>query len=341
MGRVRIKEKFSQMMNELNEKGKLLSSTSLALIALTRMDELLKLFEESGSYPARLITSYLRNVISSRRSATLVHNVIRKLLLSMIEYISEREGRLNMPDLTKYMREKIVKLRREIITSLQALSIIASKRIERGDSIMTNAFSLSVLFAIRRAVRDGKDIKVYIAESRPFSNGIQMAETLDNLGIEVVLFVDSAIRYFMKEVDKVFIGAESIAANGALVGKVGTSILALTAHEARVRVLAISSILKFSPETFFGELIEEERASPEFMFSQSVINELKSINVSIYVPVLDFTPSDYIDLIVTEKGVIAPQAVPFIIKEIYGWPPRAPDVNELLTRFEHEIWRLS
>jgi len=324
-----VEELFSNAIKELNEKGKILSSTSLALIMLSRAEELVS---RAGVNSLWYLAEYLDRVTKVRSSAILLHNIVREFLKRSNYYLEEaKEGSVD-----KVVQE-IVKLRRKVINSLQALSAIASKRIENGDVIMTHGYSTSVFMTLKAAIKEGKDIKVYISESRPFSNGITMAENLEKLGIEVTLFVDSAMRYFMKGVNKVLLGAEAVTANGAVVGKVGSSLLSLVAHEARVRVLIISSIMKFSPETFFGELIEEERTTPNVMFSRSTIAELRKLGVKFYVPVLDFTPPEYIDLIVTERGIIAPQAVPFVVQELYGWPPEIFDVNELLREFKLKV----
>ena len=62
----------------------------------------------------------------------------------------------------------------------------------------------------------------------------------------------------MKQVDKVVVGADSIAANGAVVNKIGTSQIALFAHEARSLFFVAAESYKFHPATVLGELIEIE-----------------------------------------------------------------------------------
>lgn len=61
---------------------------------------------------------------------------------------------------------------------------------------------------------------------------------------------------------KVLLGAEAIAANGAVVNKIGTSLIALAAHEARVRVFVAAETYKFSPATVLGELVVIEERDP-------------------------------------------------------------------------------
>jgi ribose 1,5-bisphosphate isomerase len=121
----------------------------------------------------------------------------------------------------------------------------------------------------------------------------------------------------MKEVDKVVVGADAIAANGALVNKIGTSQLALAAHEARKSFMVAAETYKFSPSTIIGNPIEiEERASEE-VIDPKVLAELPYVQVKN--PAFDFTPSEYIDMIVTDVGIIPPAMAYTVIREHLGW----------------------
>jgi len=63
-----------------------------------------------------------------------------------------------------------------------------------------------------------------------------------------------------------------------------------------------------------GALVEiEERGKEE------VADPREFRGVEIRNPAFDVTPPEYIDLIVTEKGVIPPQASIMIIKDEFGW----------------------
>ena len=129
--------------------------------------------------------------------------------------------------------------------------------------------------------------------------------------------MDSAVRYYMKDVDKVVVGADAIAANGALVNKIGTSQLALAAHEARKSFMVAAETFKFSPSTIIGNLIEiEERAADEIV-DPSIISDLSHVQVRN--PAFDFTPAEYIDMIVTDIGIIPPAMAYTVIKEQLGW----------------------
>lgn len=148
--------------------------------------------------------------------------------------------------------------------------------------------------------------------------------------------VDSAVRFFMKNIDKVFVGAEAIASNGAVVSKIGTSLISLIAHEARKRVFTVAPSLKFSYETIYGELMKVPEGGVELILEPGRDEELPE-GFTARIPLYDVTPSEYIDAIATEHGLIAPQAIPLLLRSIYGaYPPVIPSLHELFTKLREK-----
>lgn len=201
--------------------------------------------------------------------------------------------------------------------AVRKIGEIGARRIRDGDTIMTHCNSSAAISIIAAAHAQGKDIKIIATESRPRWQGHLTVKQLDDLGIKTSLIVDSAVRYFMKEVDVVVMGADAITANGSLINKIGTSQLALAAHEARKNVIIAAETYKFSPRSILGELVEiEERDSSE-VISPEKLGGLS--NVSVKNPAFDVTPREYIDLICTEVGAIPPEMAYVIIKDFLGW----------------------
>ena len=201
-------------------------------------------------------------------------------------------------------------------SAVQRIGEIGARRISDGDVIMTHCNSSCALSVIKTAFKQGKKLEVYATESRPRKQGLISVRDLRKAGIPTTLIVDSAVRYFMKNIDKVIVGADSIAANGAVVNKIGTSQIALSAHEARVLFLVAAESYKFHPQTLVGELIEIEERDPKEILDSDKFPGLKIRN-----PAFDVTPPDYIDLIITERGIIPPQAAYTILQEEFEWKP--------------------
>ena len=189
--------------------------------------------------------------------------------------------------------------------AVRIIGEIGAKRIEDGDTVMTHCNSSAALSVIKTAHRQGKEIKIYATESRPWRQGILTVTDLANEGIDTTLIIDSAVRSVMKHVDRVFVGADTVTSHGALINKVGTSQLALAANEARANFYVCSETYKFSPMTFYGDPVTiEERDIGEVVREGEI-----PPNVKVFNPVFDSTPAKYIDAIITEEGMMPPGAV--------------------------------
>jgi ribose 1,5-bisphosphate isomerase len=204
-------------------------------------------------------------------------------------------------------------------TAVERIGEIGSKRIVEGDVIMTHCNSTSAIAIMKSAKKHGKEISVIVTESRPFWQGKLTAKALTGLGIPVTYVVDSAMRSFMNKADKVIVGADAVAANGAVVNKIGTSLMALAAHEARTQFLVAAETYKFSPETILGELVEIEERDASEVLPEAECRRLKMIRVRN--PSFDVTPPEYIDAIITERGVIPAQAAILVLQESFGRIP--------------------
>jgi ribose 1,5-bisphosphate isomerase len=250
-------------------------------------------------------------LISARPTAVSLPNAVRFILNRV------RDSRGDVEELRGLAVKTAEAFVEKSLKAVKLIGEIGARRVRDGEVIMTHCHSNAALSIINHAWEQGKQISVIVTESRPRYQGHITARSLAEKGIPCTLIVDSAVRAFMKDVDKVIVGADSIAANGAVVNKIGTSQLALAAHEARVVFMVAAESYKFSPSTLIGELVEiEERAPGE------VANPKDFKGVTIRNPAFDVTPPEYIDLIVTEKGVIPPQAAFVVIREEFGWALR-------------------
>jgi len=249
-----------------------------------------------------------RILISARPTAVSLPNAVQFVLNRVNGSRDDVEG---LRDLAISTADTFVE---KSLKAVKRIGEIGARRVRDGEVIMTHCHSNATLSVIKNAWEQGKKIRVIVTEARPRYQGHITARILAEAGIPCTLIVDSAVRTFMKGVDKVIVGADSIAANGAVVNKIGTSQLALAANEARVVFMVAAESYKFHPRTLIGALVEiEERGKEE------VADTGEFRGVEIRNPAFDVTPPEYIDLIVTEKGVIPPQASIMIIKDEFGW----------------------
>ncbi len=132
-------------------------------------------------------------------------------------------------------------------------------------------------------------------------------------GIKTTLIVDSAVRFVMNEVDLVVVGADAITSEGNVVNKIGTSMIALAASEARTPFYVVSELLKFDPITIYGDYEKiEERDSRE-------IWKEPPKGLIIRNPAFDVTRRNFIHGIICEEGIISPHSITEVVRRRYPW----------------------
>lgn len=255
-------------------------------------------------------TIYLTKI---RASSIPLANGIRYVVS---EVQKSMEHGANVQELKQVVSEAATTFDRKLEESIKEIAEIGARRLKDGDVIMTHSYSSSVIAILKKAHEQGKRLRVFVTETRPELEGRDVARELAAEGIDTTLIIDSAVSHFIEKSDKVLVGAEAVAANGAIVNKIGTATIAAVAHSARVRVYAAASTYKFSPETMLGELIEIEERDPSFVLDDPEMRKLS--NMSVRNPAFDVTSPQDIDLIITERGVIPPQAAIMIVREQKG-----------------------
>jgi methylthioribose-1-phosphate isomerase len=166
----------------------------------------------------------------------------------------------------------------------------------------------TALGVVRAAAAEGKRIKVFADETRPFLQGARLTVwELDRDGIPVVLITDSMAGWFMRrgEIQAVVVGADRIARNGDTANKIGTYTVAVLAKENRVPfyVAAPTSTIDLALADGAGIPIEER--GPDEV--RTVGGRLVTLpDAEVRNPAFDVTPAAYITAIVTERGVHRP-----------------------------------
>jgi ribose 1,5-bisphosphate isomerase len=155
---------------------------------------------------------------------------------------------------------------------------------------------------------------VYATETRPWRQGLITSRELAEAGVDVTLIVDSAVRSVMGKVDRVFVGADTVASDGSLYNKVGTSAIALAANEFGKEFSVCAETYKFSPLTLLGEPVAIEEREKEEVAKDGEIHP----SVKVFNPVFDRTPAKYISGYVTENGIIPPGAIYGEMLRLFG-----------------------
>ncbi len=173
----------------------------------------------------------------------------------------------------------------------------------------------SALSPIYIAHNSGKNVFVYVDETRPRNQGAKLtAWELQNEGILHAIIPDNAGAFYMSQrmVDLMIVGADRIAANGDVANKIGTLEKAIVAHEFGIPFYVAAPLSTFDMNCPSGkQIIIEERSDEEVHFQSGIDPSGKFIQVRVtnpgsdaLNPAFDVTPAKYIKGIITEKGII-------------------------------------
>lgn len=202
----------------------------------------------------------------------------------------------------------INKLVKNLNESTKKIAKIGSKLIKNNHIIMTHCHSGEALAVIKQAWKEGKKISVIATETDPLEQGVKTAKELAKLKIPVTLITDSAVGYFMPEVNLVMVGSDAIRKEG-IVNKTGTSLLALAAKENKNPFYVIANSLKLDRRK---KIVIEERPAREVYLE--LLHPGKLEGVKIRNPAFDVTPWKFITAVVTEKGILKPEQILRLLK---------------------------
>lgn len=249
-----------------------------------------------------------RLLFATRETEPLMRNAIR-WIMSQVQH-SIQESVEALVDTVSSASQQFLE---NLEDSKETIAEIGAKRIRNNSVILTYCHSSTVTFMLKRARELGKSFGVICTETRPIFQGRTTAKEMLELDIKTTLVVDSAARSFMNKADFVFVGADAITSEGNIVNKIGTSMIALIAQEARTPFYVVSELLKFDPVTMYGEYEKiEERSSRE-------IWEDAPKDLTIRNPAFDVTRRDFIHGIITEEGIISPDSVIEVVHRKYPW----------------------
>lgn len=170
----------------------------------------------------------------------------------------------------------------------------------------------TALGVIRSAYAAGKISQVYADETRPWLQGTRLTawELLQD-NIPVTLLADSAAASLMKQqrIDWIIVGADRITANGDVANKIGTYSLAVLARQHNIKFMVVAPTSTIDMNLNSGDQIIIEQRSSEEILTTNNLKGAKAWN-----PSFDVTPAALVDVIVTEKGVIKPNAISSVRK---------------------------
>jgi S-methyl-5-thioribose-1-phosphate isomerase len=173
----------------------------------------------------------------------------------------------------------------------------------------------TALSPVYQAFEAGKDVFVYVDETRPRSQGARLtAWELHQAGIPHAIIPDNAMAWYMAQgkIDLVIVGADRIAANGDTANKIGTLEKAIAAKHFNIPfyVAAPTSTFDYNcPDG--GHIPIEERDQDEVLYQEGMRDDGRKEKVLVCSPgspalnpAFDVTPARLVTAFITEKGIM-------------------------------------
>ncbi|XP_002741935.1 translation initiation factor eIF2B subunit delta-like, partial [Saccoglossus kowalevskii] len=211
-------------------------------------------------------------------------------------------------------------IQRKIVLAGEAISkTYAIKKIHDDDVIMIYGCSSVILKVLKDAHDAGKKFTVIVVDGRAKNEGREAARRLIRYGLKCYYILINAVSYMMPEVSKVFLGAHALLANGYVMSRVGQSLIAMVAKSYNVPVLVCCETYKFCERVQTDSFVCNELGDPNdlveigkqnrYLESWSEIPSLNLLNL-----VYDVTPPDFVDMVITEIGMVPCTSVPVVLR---------------------------
>ncbi|MBX0322026.1 translation initiation factor eIF-2B [Halomicroarcula sp. F13] len=203
------------------------------------------------------------------------------------------------PETVDAAKEQLLAAIEEVVTEIESSKEGAAEKaatlVADGDVVLTHENSSTVMATLEHALESGKQLDLFVTESRPRFLGRRTARQLAGRDdVDVTLIVDGAAGHYLSECDRVLVGMNCLV-DDTVYNRVGTYPIVATAADAGVPVTVVASSAKFIGSGFNFE--------NNFRSPAEVMRE-PADGFDVANPGYDATPTDLLDSVVTENGVI-------------------------------------
>lgn len=199
----------------------------------------------------------------------------------------------------------------------KAMAEHGAELLEDGDAVIThcNTGGLATvgvgtaLGVIQYAHQQGKDIHVYVSETRPLLQGARLtAWELERLNIPYTLICDNMSALIMRDgrATRVLVGADRIALNGDFANKVGTYGLAVLAAHHRIPFHCVAPTSTLDVNCATGSAIAIElRGADEVRGVKGFFGNIcwSPPASEVYNPCFDVTPVELVTSLILDTGI--------------------------------------
>ncbi|KAJ1740218.1 hypothetical protein LPJ78_003194 [Coemansia sp. RSA 989] len=157
-------------------------------------------------------------------------------------------------------------IKERITAASDIIAESGAQKIQDDDVILTYGASSVVQKLLLIARSKGRRFRVIVVDSRLENEGQRLVRKLVDAGFsdsEVVYAPVTALSFLMRDASKVFLGAEAFFANGNMLSRAGTAMVAMAAHSYHVPVIVTCETYKFNERIQMDAVVSNELGVPD------------------------------------------------------------------------------
>jgi translation initiation factor 2B subunit (eIF-2B alpha/beta/delta family) len=215
---------------------------------------------------------------------------------------------LSAPHGVEGMAQEAERLLKEYDSAIEHITRYARPLL--NGMLMTDSISGTVLDVLVACLSQIE--RIVVLEGRPRYEGRDMAKALSEHGAAVTLITDAQADIFLPQCQAVVVGADSVLANGDVLNKAGTALLAWAAQGHRIPFYVLCETLKISPHNWSGDLSQLEEKEASEVLSQPIPG------VTVRNFYFDRTPASLVTMVITEHGMLSKEKIGEIASSLLG-----------------------
>ena len=259
----------------------------------TSAKELVETVRGTGNYIAK----------TRGKNTPSIGNAINKVLFGLEELAGG-----DVKDVLSFIKARGEDFNKTSISNVDKIATYGANLLAESKCILAFDYSSSMTAIIKKLGENGQKKHFVIPESRDLDGGRPIVKETIPYGHTVDFIIDMAVFHFIKQVDAVIIGAETVFADGSCWNTVGSYLIALLAQANHVPYFVATELIKIDPRSFGGyikPLVSEDYS--RVLDYPSDFEKTELINV--HAPVFDRVPPAMIDSYITEQGVMPPYQI--------------------------------
>jgi len=230
-----------------------------------------------------------RRLLEAKPNMAPVQNLVAQIVYE-VDTFKERD----LGFVRKFVISRIEELCKESEFAVKKSAEWGATIIADSDYLTTCSYSSTVGETLKVAKQQGKNFKVFVAESRTDDNKFQygqiLAKFLKSIKIPAEVFPDTKIYRYIPKTKYVLVGADSLLCDGSIINGAPTYKVALKAKECGIPFYSVCETTKANTLSYLGKNTELKEG-------------------------FELVPSNLITEIITEKGILDADEIVDIMKE--------------------------